>query len=53
MAALDAALAVEPQPDQNVAAEGFDQAKAFANLAVRFDRGLNFAVRQAAENLVE
>ena len=30
MAARHAALAVEPQPDQHVAAKGFDQAEAFA-----------------------
>ena len=30
MAALDPAVFVEPQPDQHVAAEGFDQAEAFA-----------------------
>src|SRR5450759_5615202 len=52
VAALDARLTVEPQPDQHVAAEGFHQAEAFAGFAVGRDRALRWAARQPAEHPV-
>ena len=53
VAARHAALAVEPQPDQHIAAERFHQAEAFADFAFGQDRGVDFAVRQAFEDLLD
>ena len=52
VAACDVPVGADAQPDQHIAAKGFDQAKTFATLAARAQRNLHLALRQAAENLV-
>ena len=53
MAALHAPPRVEPQPDQHVAAERFDQTEAFARFPVALDGNGDRAIGQACENLFD
>src|SRR6478672_7872449 len=51
MAALDAAVRAQPNPDQNVAAKALDQSEALAWLASAGDLGPNLARRHAVQDL--
>src|SRR5579885_1739826 len=53
MAARDGAVAVEPQPDQHVAAEAFDQRQTFAGLVANRQLAARRTRRQARQNLLD
>src|SRR3989304_5726966 len=53
VAALYTALAVEPQPDEDVATEGFGETEALATLALGRNGALNLAAWQAPKNLLD
>src|SRR5882672_11555726 len=53
MAARDAAVCADAQPDEHVAAEGLDQSEAFAHFASAWDFNLDRSFGQARQNLLD
>src|SRR6185312_6681708 len=53
VAASDATIAIEAQPRQDVAAKSFRERHAFAGLAGELDVGVDIALRQPVENLID